>query len=81
MEKNSKKNERGALFSSFFSLPRAGVRMLQEYDATVMRARVRGCDFLSLSLSDSLSLSREEMDWMRCGFLFLSLRKAATLSD
>ena len=59
--------------------------MLQEYDANVMRARVHGCDFLSLSLSDSLSLSlslsREEMDWMRCGFLFLSLRKAATLSD
>jgi len=71
--KKFKKNERGALFSSFFSLPRAGVRMLQEYDATVMRARVHGCDFLSFSLSDSLSLSfsrRDGLDAVRLSFSF-----------
>jgi hypothetical protein len=69
LSENSKKNDGGALFSS---CAQGGVCMLQEYDATVMRARVYTAATFSLSFSFffSLFLFREEMDWMLCGSFF-----------
>ena len=50
---------KGVPFSPlFFLFLRAGVCMYNIHDATVMRARVHGCDFLSFFLS--LSLSRRD---------------------